>query len=96
VKVLDASFTMTGLTRYYLDDDSPTTTMCTGDAFAMGQSGYWLDMPIPNTDPLLLGTEHLTATRIIYYDGPGMSSLEASLHKDRAYQPPTVTAVDWP
>ncbi len=39
-------------TSYYLDSTSPSTTQCTGDAFAFGASGAWVNQGIPCTDPL--------------------------------------------
>ncbi len=38
-------------TSYYLDDTTPPVTQCTGDAFAYGSSGVYVNMSIPNTDP---------------------------------------------
>lgn len=96
VSILEASFALTGLTMYYLDDAAPSVTQCTGDALAYGQSGYWLFMPIPNTDPLMGVAEDLTARRIIYYDAPDLPILDADRRRDWASQPLTVKAEPWP
>ncbi len=63
-------------TSYYLDDSTPTggvQTQCTGDAFAYGSSGPWVNQAIPNTDPRLGAANRLTATRHLFFTAPGAS-----------------------
>lgn len=57
--VLQTSFTPTGATSYYLDSTTPADTQCTGDAFAYGSSGSFINSAIPNTDPAIGGTATL-------------------------------------
>lgn len=53
--------------NYYLDDEWPLVTQCTGDAYAYGSSGRWYDTPIPNTDPYLGEYYIFEHTRSIRY-----------------------------
>lgn len=61
-------------TSYYLDDRTPSggaETQCTGDAFAYGSSGPWINQGLPNTDPLASPTYSLVARRTLFYELPG-------------------------
>lgn len=65
-------------TSYLLDDSTPSgaaQTQCTGDGFAYGSSGPWINQGIPNTDPLR-GTPlySLTDRRTLYYELPGQTA----------------------
>ena len=60
-------------TSYYLDDTTPPEAQCTGDAFAYGVSGTWIDESIPCTDPSQSCTNEFTARRTIYYEEPGLT-----------------------
>ncbi|MFA9400887.1 MAG: hypothetical protein ACERKT_07235 [Acidobacteriota bacterium] len=65
-----------GLTNYYLDDSTPSggaETQCTGDAFAYGASGAWINTALPNTDPRSDTAKAVTANRSFYYGAPGAS-----------------------
>jgi hypothetical protein len=82
-------------TNYYLDDSTPATTQCTGDAFAYGSSGLLLTgggSDFPNTDPATGATASLTGTRIMYFEGPGGTAISAAAHRADALSPLT-TAV---
>ena len=61
-------------TNYYLDDSSPPVTQCTGDAFAYGSSGAYVNPSgspqIPNTDPGTGGTTYLNSMRFMYFKAP--------------------------
>jgi hypothetical protein len=59
---------------YYFDDKTPGTgaeLQCTGDAFAYGNSGPWLNQSIPNTDPRTTPFNSLLATRTLYFEDAG-------------------------
>jgi hypothetical protein len=57
-------------TFYYLDDDSPSVTQCTGDDYAYGSSGLWHNAAIPNTDPYAGDYHIFEHTRCIRYLPP--------------------------
>ena len=95
VSTLDTSFALTNLTSYYLDDVNPPDTQCTGDAFAYGSSGLWIDQPLPNTDPRNPPAESLTATRIHFYEPPGLSLADALERRDWALNPLTASVTTW-
>jgi hypothetical protein len=70
VGVLDTDIPGLGFTSYYLDDDSPPVTQCTGDDYAYGSSGLFVDQPIPNTDPYLGSAYRFEVARTVYVEGP--------------------------
>lgn len=85
-------------TSYYLDDTTPPVTQCTGDAFAYGSSGVWVNTTVPCTDPLFStsGCGHYLRTwRHMYYDGPGATPAVAAQHQAEATTPLTVSAAPW-
>jgi len=82
-------------TSYYLDDTTPPDTQCTGDAFAYGSSGVYVNMAIPNTDPGIGGTNHLDTVRTIYYEPPGLTTGDAQALSARATNPLSVSAAAW-
>ena len=57
-------------TFYYLDDDEPSVTQCTGDGYAYGSSGLWHNAAIPNTDPYAGDYHIFEHTRCIRYLPP--------------------------
>jgi hypothetical protein len=65
-------------TSHYLDDSTPATTgaetQCTGDAQAYGESGPWVNLNLPNTDPRTAGFKSLASTRTIYFEEPGKAN----------------------
>jgi hypothetical protein len=63
-----------GWTSYYLDKQNPAggvETQCTGDSSAYGSSGPWINQKIPNTDPRNPPFNNLTASRTLFFEGPG-------------------------
>jgi hypothetical protein len=74
-------------TSYYLDDKNPTTMQCTGDSYAYGSSGLWLNSPIENTDPSVEGEKHLELNRRIYYKAPGVTVDDAERLNTQANRP---------
>jgi len=97
VMAASISTDMTGFayTSYYLDDATPDVTQCTGDAFAYGSSGSYIEGEIPCTDPRLGCTNYLRGTRTIYYEAPGLTVPDAQALNDQAKTPLTATARPW-
>ncbi len=87
VTTFAASFAVTNPVFYYLDDSTPPIMQCTGDAFAYGSSGVWLNQSIPVTDPPGGGTDFLVHTRTLYYDAPGLGVGDAQSHPETDRQP---------
>lgn len=86
VGLLNASF-VPGRTNYYLDDSTPPVTQCTGDAFAYGSSGEWINTTLPCTDPGLSCTATMTGTRVMFFDGPGGTAATAAAHRAHVVTP---------
>ena len=95
VAQLQTSFTPSGLTSYYLDDSTPPVTQCTGDAYAYGESGLYVNGTIPCTDPGMGCTDTLTGTRTMYFSSPGGTAADAVSLRDGVYQPLVATAAPW-
>ncbi len=85
--VQTTGFTPTGVGGYYNDDSTPADTQCTGDAFAYGASGLFLNGAIPNTDPATGGTATLTGTRVMYFESPGGTAADAAARRDQVVSP---------
>jgi hypothetical protein len=83
-------------TSYYSDDDTPSVTQCTGDAFEYATSGLWIDSGIPNTDPYLGAHNILVAQRTVYYDAPGQPVATAAQCHTEAQSPLVATAYAYP
>lgn len=83
-------------TSYYLDDSTPPVTQCTGDAYAYGSSGLWVDQSIPCTDPRYACTNSLEGGRIIYYEAPDLAVVEAEALSAGANAPLSYTASPFP
>jgi hypothetical protein len=76
---------------YWLDDSTPgggADHQCTGDAFAYGVSGPWMNTGIPNTDPAIGDAYHLRTTRHIYFESPGQAN--GAARRVAATTPPQV------
>lgn len=82
-------------TSYYLDDTTPPYTQCTGDAYAYGSSGVWINQTIACTDPAQSCTGTLGATRVLYYDAPGRSVADAVTRHNWADNPVTCASSSW-
>jgi hypothetical protein len=92
---LDVSYSPATTTGYYLDDAAPTTTQCTGDAFAYGSSGSWVTNPIPCTDPAQGCTDTLTTTRMLSFGSPGRTAADAALTRAHDTTPLRVLVEPW-
>lgn len=82
-------------TSYYLDDTTPPVAQCTGDAFAYGSSGVWVNATIPCTDPGNVCAGNLTSQRHIYFDAPGLDATGAAEHAANAGAPLRVDVTQW-
>lgn len=78
-------------TLYYLDDSTPPVTQCTGDAFAYGSSGTYVNHQINCTDPLInspeCATNYFRGFRTLYFDAPGAGVAQAQLRDSEAKTP---------
>jgi len=83
-----------GYTSYYLDSTTPVT-QCTGDAFAYGSSGVYVNQSVPCTDPGLSCTTYLNTVRTMYYGPPGETVADAQALSAQAMAPLTFTASAW-
>ncbi|HEY7440475.1 MAG TPA: hypothetical protein VIC35_13850 [Acidimicrobiia bacterium] len=92
---LTTSFATPGLTSYYLDDSTPPVTQCTGDAFAYGESGLYLNSALPCTDPGMGCSDTLRGVRTMYFDPPGGTVATAATERDDAVDPLAATAAAW-
>ena len=95
VHSLQASTPPTSVTSYYLDDSTPATAQCTGDAFAYGSSGPFTNSGIPCTDPAQGCTDTLVATRTLYFDPPGGTAATAADEARNATTPLHFTTAPW-
>lgn len=82
-------------TSYYLDDAAPSETQCTGDAYAYGSSGTWINQTIACTDPALACSGYLNAQRVLYYDAPGATAADAVTRHTWAEQPLNAACSVW-
>ncbi len=70
-------------------------TQCTGDAYAYGESGLYINGTIPCTDPGMGCTDTLTGTRTMYFGPPGATASDAVSLRDGVYQPLAAAAAPW-
>jgi hypothetical protein len=76
---------------YYEDNDVNPITQCTGDAQALGSSGFWINGTLPNTDPHVGPAANLRGTRTMFYETPGRSQFDAQRHADQVAAPLVAT-----
>jgi len=87
------------VTNYYLDDSTPgagVETQCTGDAFAYGASGPWINRTIADTDPRSGTTNTLRSRRSLTYLPPGATAGDADLAFQRFVFNLSATAANRP
>jgi hypothetical protein len=82
-------------TSYYLDDSTPPVTQCTGDAFAYGSSGLYINTSIPCTDLIGGCTSILHPVMTLYYREPGTTTTDAANLHAEATAPLTTAVDDW-
>ncbi len=95
VNALHTSFTPTGLTSWYEDNNTNPTTQCTGDSAAYGSSGTYINGTIPCTDPGHGCTDWLWSTRTMFYDAPGGTAASAAADAADAENPLQFSAQPW-
>jgi len=84
-------------TSYYLDDANPSVTQCTGDQYAYGSSGMWVNHSIPNTDPFVTAPVYrFEVAQTHYYGPPGLTVADAEQRKACAEDPLVPTFASWP
>lgn len=71
-------------TSYYLDSRTPPVTQCTGDSYAYGSSGCYINQAIPSTDPMAGSTKYLNMSRSLYYEAPGLTTADAINRKNQS------------
>ena len=81
-------------TSYYLDNMDTFVTQCTGDDWAYGSSGIWIDQLIPNTDPLLGAHYNFSALRSTFVQGPDQNVTLAQQRYDQVVQPLMATVLE--
>ncbi len=96
VAQLQTSWTPASITSYYLDSTSPPVAQCTGDAFAYGSSGLYINSNLPNTDPGTGGTDTLRGVRSMYFEGPGGTAADAIARRDQVVFPLATSVVTAP
>jgi hypothetical protein len=94
VATMHASFTPS-VSSYYEDNSTNPTTQCTGDSFAYGASGSYINATIPCTDPGHGCNANFEATRTMYYDSPGGTAATAQTYADDVNQPLQASAAPW-
>jgi hypothetical protein len=82
--VMETDIDPLNLTSFYSDDQTPSYTQCTGDAYEYATSGPWVDQVMPNTDPYLGPHNNLTGLRVIYYEPPDQTTATAALRHSQA------------
>ena len=95
VHTLTASTPPSSVTSYYLDDSTPSTTQCTGDAFAYGSSGPYINSDIACTDPGHGCSDTLVATRAMFFDPPGGTAATAAADARNVATPLRFTTAPW-
>jgi hypothetical protein len=91
VWTLQTSISPITVTNYYEDNDTNPSTQCTGDSVALGSSGSWITSALPNTDPHNGTAATLSGTDTMFYESPGRSASDASLHAAQVANPLTVS-----
>lgn len=95
VNSLVASTPPSSVTSYYLDDTTPSDTQCTGDAFAYGSSGMYVNSGIVCTDPAQGCSDTFVGTRTEFFDPPGGNDTTAAAHAAALAQPLQATSAAW-
>lgn len=81
-------------TSYYLDNNNPqvkTDLQFTGDPYAYGSSGIWVDKPIDNTDPTNGMAYNMILKRYMYFENPWFSTEGAEQYSLQSQNPFHIT-----
>jgi len=84
-------------TNYYYDNSTVPNPVvqCTGDAFAYGSSGTYINSGIANTDPHNGAASYLTATHTLFFESPGQTNESAQTHADQVRNAAQVSSAAW-
>jgi hypothetical protein len=82
-------------TGFYRDELNSPIAQCWGDAHFIGASGSQFTVAIPNTDPRTLPFDTLSATRVVGFDGPGVTPTQAADWAADVAQPLTLTVASY-
>jgi hypothetical protein len=96
VETLETTFPAPTVLSYYLDDSTPSDPQCTGDAFAYGSSGTFVNSAMPSTDPAIGGTDSLHSERTLYFESPGGTAADAINRRNQVVSPLTTTVISAP
>ncbi len=110
VHSIDASFDIPdeAFDLFYADDINTRIPLCVacrdgceapqalGDPHLIGASGVWITSPLPNTDPALFGTDHLTSTVTLFYGESGWTAQDASARSEWLRAPLEIRLTAWP
>ncbi len=91
VGTLSTTWTPASVVPYYLDDSTPPTAQCTGDATAYGSSGVFINSNLPSTDPAFGAPDRLSSTRTMYFEAPGGTAADAIARRDQVVSPLTTS-----
>ncbi len=92
---LTASTTPASTTSYYVDDSTPSDTQCTGDAYAYGSSGTYVNSAIPCTDPAYGCPDTFVSRRTMFFDSPGGTAAGAAQYANQTSQPLQFVTAPW-
>lgn len=93
---MSTSFNPFPYTSYYEDNNVNPTTQCTGDAYAYGSSGVYVNHSIPSTDPGRSDyAGYLNTVRTMYFEPPGLTVAQAEQYNADATTPLAVSPAAW-
>ena len=83
-----------GRTNYYYDNATTPNpvTQCTGDQYAYGSSGTWVNSSIPGTDPHQGYTDTFQGRDTLFFEAPGQAVSVAQNHNRQVRNPLTLAA----
>jgi hypothetical protein len=81
-------------TNYYYDNATTPNpvTQCTGDQYAYGSSGTWVNSSIPGTDPHQGYTDTFQGRDTLFFEAPGQAVSVAQNHNRQVRNPLTLAA----
>ncbi len=103
----DIAFTDEDFTLFYADAVDTNIRLCEaclegceesvllGDSHLIGASGVWNTAQLPNTDPGLLATKHLTMLITTYYSDQSWMTTDAILRRAWSDHPLEISLVPW-
>jgi hypothetical protein len=104
----DIDFAAEDFALFYTDEANTTINLCEaclegcpqpmllGDGDLIGASGVWITAPLPNTDPSLLATQHLTMLMTMYYGDSSWKPADAATRRTWSDVPLDIHLTSWP